>query len=116
MLPLLPSASGGTLTSSLFNPTLGEIYDEFERDLRRWRERYRDRPELELQRLLLLALEIEQLVTVAYRNELMRERIEEQDLPRDLKEVFAHSLAWQSAADVAGSVRRFLDRPGQTIP
>ena len=54
---MLPSASGGTLTSSLFIPTLGEIYDEFERDLRRWRERYRDRPELELQRLLLLALD-----------------------------------------------------------
>jgi hypothetical protein len=25
-------------------------------------------------------------------------------------------MAWQSAADVAESVRRFLDRPAQTIP
>ena len=73
---------------------MGEIYDEFERDLKRWRERYCNRPELELQHLLLLALEREQLVTVAYRNELMKERIEEQDLPGELKEVFAHSLAW----------------------
>ncbi|HSF15909.1 MAG TPA: DUF362 domain-containing protein [Vicinamibacteria bacterium] len=73
---------------------MGDIYDEFESDLRRWREGYRDRPDLELQRLLLLALEREQLVTVAYRNELMKERIEEQDLSTDLKEAFAHSLAW----------------------
>ena len=27
-----------------------------------------------------------------------------------------HWMAWQSAADVAESVRRFLDRPAQTIP
>jgi uncharacterized protein (DUF362 family) len=73
---------------------LGEIYDEFERDLSRWRKRYREEPEAELQHLLLLALEREQLVTVAYRNELMKERIEEQDLPGDLKEIFAHALGW----------------------
>ncbi|HEY7700160.1 MAG TPA: hypothetical protein VIE88_17170, partial [Vicinamibacteria bacterium] len=71
---------------------MGEIYDEFVRDLSRWRERCRDRPELERERLLLLALEREQLVTVAYRTELMKERIAEQDLPPGLKGVFAHSL------------------------
>jgi hypothetical protein len=41
---------------------VGEIYDECVRQLERWRDRYRGRPDRERRRLWLLALEREQVV------------------------------------------------------
>jgi uncharacterized protein (DUF362 family) len=73
---------------------MGELYDEFERTLSEWRELYRDEPRRELEQLLLLALEREQLVTVAYRNDLMASRLDELKLSSDWKRVLRQSLAW----------------------
>ncbi len=61
---------------------MGEIYEEFERTLLHWQEKYRDRPDREAECLLLLAVEREQLVTTAYSNEFVQRRVEE--LPRHL--------------------------------
>lgn len=73
---------------------MGELYDEFEEELASLEERYRGHPEREAEALLLLALEREQLVTVAYRNELMRHRLHELGLDPDLEDAFAQALAW----------------------
>jgi len=55
---------------------MGAIDEEFEETLRDLREKFRARPDRELEQLLLLALEREQLVTVAYRNDLMSHRLD----------------------------------------
>ena len=79
---------------------MGAIDEEFEETLSGLREKFRARPERELEQLLLLALEREQLVTVAYRNNLMSHRLdglgglEETSLDPELIRVFKHSLAW----------------------
>jgi len=69
------------------------IDQEFDQTLAQVRER-RGGPERELEHLLLLALEREQLVTVAYRNDLMSARLEEAALAPGLARVFRQSLAW----------------------
>ena len=73
---------------------MGAIDEEFEETLSGLREKFRARPDRELEQLLLLALEREQLVTVAYRNDLMASRLEETSLDPELIRVFKHSLAW----------------------
>ena len=45
-----------------------------------WRERYEGRPHAERRRLLLLALEREQIVTIAYREDVLAERVDVLDL------------------------------------
>jgi len=73
---------------------MAAIEEEFEETLAAVRARYRNRPERELEQLLLLALEREQLVTVAYRNDLMALRLDEAGLDPELVRVFRQSLAW----------------------
>ncbi len=73
---------------------MGELYDEFEQELASWQARYQGFPEREVEKLLLLALEREQLVTVAYRSELMRDRLRELGIDPELEAAFTQALAW----------------------
>lgn len=62
--------------------------------LARWRRRYAGRPEEERLRLLLLALEREQIVAVAYREDTLAARIAGLGLPADAAALVRRALLW----------------------
>jgi len=59
-----------------------------------WRRRYIGRPDLERHRLQLLALEREQLVSVAYREDALAERIGALPVDEDLRRLLRQCLVW----------------------
>jgi translation elongation factor EF-Tu-like GTPase len=65
--------------------TAGQIYEESARQLARWRDRYRGRPERERRRLWLLALEREQVVSIAYRESAIADRIARMPLAEEVR-------------------------------
>jgi hypothetical protein len=73
---------------------MGEIYDQFVKDLARWREKYEGNPRAEFLHLLLLALEREAIVAVAYRDDLLVRRIEAMPISSEIKELIRHALIW----------------------
>ncbi len=70
------------------------VYREFEAQLARWRAHYHDHPELETQHLLLLALEREQNVTVAYREAVLARRLAQLEVPASVRGLFHRALVW----------------------
>src|SRR5215467_13343455 len=62
-----PSALGGGEVSGVF--------EEFEHQLVAWRRKYEGRPRREMLRLLLLALEREEIVSVSYREDVISRRL-----------------------------------------
>jgi len=70
------------------------LVEEQQTQLAEWAEQYRGRPEQELQRLLLLALEREQLVAVAYRDETLATRLQQLEVPESVRAAFAQALSW----------------------
>ena len=73
---------------------MGDVYDEFVLELEALDERYAGRPHEETIHLTLLALEREQMVTVAYREERIRQRLDRTALPLPVRELIRHALAW----------------------
>jgi hypothetical protein len=73
---------------------VGAVYDEFVRELADWKRRYADRPKEEMVRLFLLALEREEIVSVAYRESLMAARLKAMPLAADVQELIRHALLW----------------------
>jgi len=73
---------------------VGEIYDECARQLERWRDRYRGRPDRERRRLWLLALEREQVVSIAYRESAIADRIARMPLTAEARDVIRHAMVW----------------------
>jgi uncharacterized protein (DUF362 family) len=71
-----------------------EIDAEFATEMAQWAAKYEGRPKKELVRLLLLALEREQLVTVAYRDTLMAERLARIDAEPAFRAAAEQALAW----------------------
>jgi hypothetical protein len=65
------------------------LLDDVRRLLDGWNAEYADRPQLERQRLLLLALEREQIVAVAYREEAVAGRVAALDIGEDARTWFA---------------------------
>ena len=70
------------------------LVEEQETQLAEWAEQYRGQPERELQRLLLLALEREQLVAVAYRDEMLANRLLQLEVPESVRAAFTQALSW----------------------
>ncbi len=70
------------------------VAEEQREQLEVWRRQYDGRPRDELHRLLLLALEREQLVAIAYRDQAVATRLRELDVPEDVREAFTQTLAW----------------------
>ena len=62
--------------------------------LRRWRRECAGRPEAERSRLLLLALEREQIVAVAYREEAVAGRVAELDVGDQARALIRQTLGW----------------------
>jgi hypothetical protein len=62
--------------------------------LGRWRRKFRGRPEAERTRLLLFALEREQIVAVAYREEAVAGRVADLDVGADARALIRQTLIW----------------------
>jgi hypothetical protein len=62
--------------------------------LRRWRRECAGRPEVERSRLLLLALEREQIVAVAYREEAVAGRVAELNVGDQVRALIRQTLVW----------------------
>jgi uncharacterized protein (DUF362 family) len=73
---------------------VGAVFDEFGRELEGWERRYAGRPRELMMRLFLLALEREEIVSVAYRESLMTAHLAAMPLPPEAKELIRHALLW----------------------
>jgi len=70
------------------------VVTELEAALARQRARYHDHPLRELTALLLLAMEREQIVSIAYRDESIQRRLDTLPLPDDVRDIVRHGIAW----------------------
>ena len=73
---------------------MGAVLDEFVRQLAAWEKKYAGRPREHLIRLCLLALEREELVSIAYREEHIAARLAKMPLPEDVRRTIRHALMW----------------------
>ncbi len=73
---------------------MGGVYDEFAQKLAGWRRKYARHPRREILRLCLLALEREQIVSVAYREELISRRLASMPIPGEVRDLIRHALLW----------------------
>jgi uncharacterized protein (DUF362 family) len=71
-----------------------ELLDDVEQQLARWRAEYADDPEGERHLLWLLALEREQIVAVAYREEAVAARVDALDLEPEARALIRQTLVW----------------------
>ena len=80
--------------------------------------RYPDRPDLQLRRILLLGLEREQVVTVAYRDDVVGPRVARLPVPREVRRIVRHCLewAWKDEGTHADYLRGWLLRTGHPEP
>jgi uncharacterized protein (DUF362 family) len=70
------------------------IYEEFIRELAQLRQRCAGHPCRELIQLFLMALEREEIVSIAYRESLMQRRLDSMPLSPEVREVIRHALVW----------------------
>ena len=73
---------------------MGQVLEEFERELERFAQECVGRPEEEMRRLFLLALEREQIVSVGYRERLIAQRLHSLPIDPEAREVMRHALLW----------------------
>lgn len=73
---------------------MSDIYQGFERQLAVWRTRYAGRPDREMLRLCLLALEREENVAVAYDEAVLGPRLATMTLSDDVRELIRNALMW----------------------
>src|SRR5262249_54963377 len=73
---------------------MSSVYDEFEQELAVIREKYAAAPHREIVRLFLLALEREEIVSIGYREEAIRRRLETLPIAKELRELIHHALLW----------------------
>jgi len=96
---------------------MGAVYDDFERTLEASRRRHARDPRREMTELCLLAMEREEIVSVAYREEVILQRLASMPVPAPVKDFIHHALVWawkdeeMHAIYVRGTLLR-LGRPG----
>jgi uncharacterized protein (DUF362 family) len=80
--------------------------------------RHPDRPDLQLRRILLLGLEREQVVTVAYRDDVLGPRIARLPVPPEVRRIVRHCLewAWKDEGTHSDYLRGWLLRTGHPEP
>jgi uncharacterized protein (DUF362 family) len=86
--------SAGVDRASASEERLGAIYQEFERELAAWGRRDAGRPRREMVRLLLLALEREEIVSVGYRDAMIARRLDAMPIGPRVRDLILHALAW----------------------
>jgi uncharacterized protein (DUF362 family) len=73
---------------------LGGVFEEFEQQLVTWRRKYQGRPRREMLRLLLLALEREEIVSVSYREDVIQRRLSRMPITPEVADLIRHALIW----------------------
>ena len=73
---------------------MGEIYNQFLKELQALREKHSDNPQEELNQLLLLALEREELVATSYQESILRKSILNLKSDDAFKRIFRHGFIW----------------------
>ena len=73
---------------------MGAIYEQFETELAAWRRADAGRPRRGMIRLLLLALEREEIVAVGYREAMIAHRLATMPISPQLRELILHALTW----------------------
>ncbi|HEY4000863.1 MAG TPA: DUF362 domain-containing protein [Candidatus Xenobia bacterium] len=73
---------------------MSSVYGDFQRELQGWRRQYSGRPKDELSHLLLLALEREQIVTVAYREAMISTRVQAMPVSHEVRALLSSALLW----------------------
>jgi uncharacterized protein (DUF362 family) len=73
---------------------VGAVYDEFVRELDALRLKYSKRPRREMIFLCLLSLEREEIVSVAYREEVFLRRLAAMPIPSEVRDLIHHALVW----------------------
>ena len=73
---------------------MGAVYKQFERELDVLNREYAGRPAQEMIRLFLLALEREQIVSIAYSDDVLNRRLSSLQVPDDAREIFRSALVW----------------------
>ena len=93
------------------------VVEEFEQHLADWRVEFAGRPTEEMTALWLLALEREQLVTVAYRRDIIELRLAKMPIDPGVREAVARAIrwAWRDEEAHALYIRGVLLR-GRTFP
>jgi uncharacterized protein (DUF362 family) len=73
---------------------MGAVYDDFVRTLEASRRRHARDPRREMIELCLLAMEREEIVSVAYREEVILQRLTAMPVPAPVKDFIHHALVW----------------------
>jgi uncharacterized protein (DUF362 family) len=73
---------------------MGEVYDEFERELATLNARHAGKPADEMLALWMVSLEREQIVSVAYQSEIIAQRVDALPVPEEVRAVVRHALRW----------------------
>ena len=73
---------------------MGEVTEEFADELAQLQRQYIGRPDKEMIRLFLLALEREELVAVAYRESTLYQRLQAMPLDDEVRDLIRHALLW----------------------
>jgi uncharacterized protein (DUF362 family) len=73
---------------------LGGVFEEFEHQLVAWRRKYEGRPKREMLRLLLLALEREEIVSVSYHEDVILRRLQTMPVAPEVADLIRHALIW----------------------
>ena len=73
---------------------MGAVYDEFTKELSDWERRYAGKPTREIIKLFLLALEREQIVSIAYSEDVLGRRLSALPVPDNVREIFRSALVW----------------------
>src|SRR5262249_44481020 len=84
----------GRAGCTLLAPQMSAIYEEFERELERLRAQNATTPRRELKSLFLMALEREEIVTIAYREESIAARLATMPISDEIRELIRHALVW----------------------
>jgi uncharacterized protein (DUF362 family) len=95
-----------------------ELEAEVRAMLDRCARRHPHRPDLQLRRILLLGLEREQVVTVAYRDDVLGPRVARLPVPQDVRRIVRHCLewAWKDEGTHSDYLRGWLLRTGHPEP
>lgn len=95
---------------------MSTVYEEFERQLERLSKVHRSDPRAEFTKLLLLALEREELVAIGYRDAMMTRRLVNMPIDDELRHVVRHAFIWawkdeeMHALYVRGAILQVRDR------
>jgi uncharacterized protein (DUF362 family) len=73
---------------------VGDVYAEFERQIEGWKRQFAGQPRRELLHLCFLALEREELVSVAYRETLIEARLRSMPIPEEVRRIILQALVW----------------------